>query len=111
MKYNIHITDKAESDLIKAADYIEFTLLNPKAANDLLDKTEEEIGKLAFMPEKHQPVDDPILASWGIRLITVNNYLAFYLIDESSKTVHIVRFLYGKRNWVAILRSGLPNTD
>ena len=56
MNYNIHITQKAENDLNEAADYIEFTLLNPKAANDLLDKAEEEINKLSFMPDKHQMV-------------------------------------------------------
>ncbi len=105
MNYSIHITSKAERDLNEAADYIEFTLLNPQAADDLLDKAEEEISKLAFLPEKHTTVDDPILAAWGIRLIVINSYLAFYIIDEDTKTVHIVRFLYGKRNWMSILRN------
>ena len=106
MNYRIHITSKAEHDLIEAADYIEFTLLNSKAADDLLDKAEEEIGKLAFMPKKYRIVDDPVLASWGIRLITINNYIAFYTIDDDKGIVHIVRFLYGKRNWTAVLRKG-----
>ena len=47
MNYAIHITSKAERDLNEAADYIEFTLLNPQAADGLLDKTEEEINKLS----------------------------------------------------------------
>ena len=58
MNYSIHITDKAERDLNEAADYIEFTLLNPEAADHLLDKVEEEISNLAFMPEKYKTVDD-----------------------------------------------------
>lgn len=57
------------------------------------------------MPEKFKTVDGPVLATWGIRLKVINNYLAFYIIDEKSKTVHIVRFLYEKRNWISILRS------
>ena len=105
MKYSIHITGKAERDMMEAADYIEFTLLNPKAADDLLDAAEKEINGLAFMPEKYKTIDDPVLAAWGIRLIVINNYLAFYVIDKEAKIVHIVRFLYGKRNWVSILRS------
>ena len=105
MNYSIHITKKAERDLNEATDYIEFTLLNPQAADNLLDKVEEVISKLAFLPEKYKTVDDPILAAWGIRLIVINNYLAFYIIDEDTKTVHIVRFLYGKRNWMSILRN------
>ena len=105
MNYRIHITGKAERDLNEAADYIEFTLLNRQAADNLLDRVEEEIGGLAFMPEKFKTVDDPVLAAWGIRLIVINNYLAFYVIDEEAKIVHIVRFLYGKRNWMSILRN------
>ena len=104
MTYNIHITNKGEQDIIESADYIEFTLLNRAAANSLLDAAEEEIGKLSFMPEKHQIIDDPVLKEWKIRMIPVKNYLAFYVIDESSHTVHIVRFLYGRRNWQKILR-------
>ena len=104
MNYSIHIARKAERNLNAAADYIEFTLLNPQAADDLLDQAEEEISKLAFLPGKFKTVDDPILAAWGIRLIAISSYLAFYVIDEETKTVHIVRFLYGKRNWISILR-------
>ena len=105
MSYRIHITASAERDLNEAADYIEFTLLNPQAADSLLDKAEEEINALAFMPEKFKTVDDPILASWGIRMITVNNYLVFYIVDHKTETVHVIRFLYGKRDWVSILRT------
>ena len=105
MNYSLHITGKAEADLNSAADYIEFTLLNPQAADDLLDKAEEEISKLSYMPQTQRLVDDPVLNAWGIRFITVNNYMAFFTIDEQSKTVYIVRFLYGKRNWIEILKT------
>ena len=104
MTYNIHITNKGEQDIIEATDYIEFTLLNPTSADSLLDTIEEEIGKLSFMPEKHQIIDDPVLKEWKIRMKPVKNYLAFYVIDDNSHTVHIVRFLYGRRNWQKILR-------
>lgn len=105
MNYNLHITKKAEADLNAAADYIEFTLLNPQAADDLLDKAEEEISKLSYMPQTRRIVDDPVLKAWGIRFVLVSSYMAFFMIDEQSKTVYIVRFLYGKRNWIEILRS------
>ena len=48
----------------------------------------------------------PVLASWGIRFVIINNYLAFYTIDEEKQTVIIVRFLYQKSNWTSILRQG-----
>ena len=77
-----------------------------QAADHLLDVATEKIGELTQMPEKLQLVDDPVLAGWGIRFIRVNNYLAFYTIDEDKKVVIIVRFLYQKSNWNTILRQG-----
>ena len=106
MNYQLYITKTAERDIMKAVDYIEFTLKNPEAADHLLDVTEEKINDLSSLPEKFQLVEDPVLASWGIRFIIVENYLAFYTIDQKSKVVIIVRFLYQKSNWSTILRQG-----
>lgn len=109
MSYQIHITSTAEHDIMRAADYIEFTLKNPDAADNLLDAATEQIGSLADLPQKFRLVDDPVLASWGIRFVIINNYLAFYTIDEEKQTVIIVRFLYQKSNWTSILRQISPS--
>lgn len=106
MSYIIHITATAERDIIRAADYIEFSLKNPTAAEHLLDVATKQINSLADLPEKFRLVDDPVLASWGIRFIIVNNYLAFYTIDKEKQMVIVVRFLYQKSNWNSILRQG-----
>lgn len=101
MKYQIHITKTAERDLIAAADYIEFSLKNPSAADDLLELAEERISQLSYFPEKHPIIDEPVLYSWEIRFIVINNYLAFYKIIGDK--VYILRFLYEKRDWISIL--------
>ena len=106
MSYNIHITATAEHDILRAADYIKFTLKNPIAADHLLDAATEQINSLADMPEKFCLVDDPVLASWEIRFIIVNNYLAFYTIDREKQMIIVIRFLYQKSNWNSILRQG-----
>ncbi len=36
MSYRLHITSTAERDLTQSADYIEFVLKNPSAADSLL---------------------------------------------------------------------------
>lgn len=104
MIYSIQITNAAEKDIRSAIDYIDNILLNPSAADDLLSEIEEKINELAVFPKKHQTVDDPVLKTWGIRFLVINNYLAFYTVDDESTTVNIIRFLYGKRNWSVILR-------
>ncbi len=110
MNYTIHITSAAKRDIMQAADCIEFVLKNPKAADDLLDETEKKINSLSEFPEKFQLVGDPVLASWGIRLIVINNYLAFYKISKKNMQIHIVRFLYQKSNWISLLRGDISKT-
>lgn len=107
MSFCVHITSAAERDLNRAADYIEFVLKNPQAADALLDEAEKKINSLADFPEKFFIVDDPVLASWKIRFVLINNYLAFYIIDYERNLVIVVRFLFQKSNWNVILRQGI----
>lgn len=106
MGFQIHITSAAERDMIHAADHIDHVLKNPKAADDLLDHAEKQINSLCDFPEKFKLVDDPVLASWGIRFVVIDNYLAFYVVDMERNLVTIVRFLFQKSNWKSILRQG-----
>jgi plasmid stabilization system protein ParE len=105
MKYNVHITGTADTDLNSAVDYIDHILLNPQAADELLIEAEEAIADLATFPEKYALVEDPVLNAWGVRFVSVNNYLAFYVISEEEKRVNIVRFLHSKQNWISILKN------
>ncbi len=106
MTYEVYLTAAAERDILRASDHIEFVLKNPKAADDLLDKAEVQINSLVDFPNKFKLVDDPVLASWGIHFVLVNGYLAFYVISEETHRVTVVRFLFQKSNWSAILGRG-----
>ena len=103
MTYSIHITAQAEKDLNAAADYIEYKLMNPSAADRFLDEVSKKAASLSSMPERNKLADDPVLRAWGIRYILVGCYILFYVIQD--KTVYIVRILYGHRNWQQILRA------
>ncbi len=104
MKYEIHITRAAEKDLNSAADYIEYVLHNPQAADDLLEEAEKRILELSVFPEKFPLIDDPVLKAWEIRFTIVKNYIAFYAVSEEKHTVTVIRFLYGKRDWISVLK-------
>ena len=106
MNYHLHITSVAQRDISQAADYIEFVLKNPKAADDLLEETEQKINALLPFPQEHPIVEDKLLAAWGIRFTQIKNYLAFYVIEENQVTV--IRFLYAKSDWISILKVGFP---
>lgn len=104
MKYTVHLAERARRDIEDAADYIEYSLKNPLAADRLLDEVESVLTELEEMPERYSPVRDEILASWGIRFVRIKNYLAFFTVSQAEARVQIVRFLYGKSSWEAILR-------
>ena len=107
MIYSLYITRAAEKDIAEAAEYIEYSLLNPKAVDDLLAEIEETLPRLAEMPKRNDVVSDPVLNAWGIRFTQIKNYLAFYVVDDHARRVVIVRFLYMKRDWMGILRGGI----
>lgn len=105
--YSIHITKTAQRDVMRTVSYIDTVLKNPIAADALINEFEKRIQELSSFPEKYALAKDPMLASWGIRFLVIKNYLAFYLVDRQTETVHVVRFLYGKSNWVSVLQDGI----
>ena len=102
--YFLDITSLAETDIFEAAKYIKEQLLNPTAADNLIDTVEMAINSLSVMLSRHALVNDDSLAIEGIRFIPVKNYLIFYTIREERRTVVIQRFLHGRRDWIAILK-------
>lgn len=104
MRYTLHITAAAERDIKDATDYIEFVLLNPQAAEDLLEAVEDAVSALVENPRRMGRVSDSVLNAWGVRFIRIKSYLAFFVVDDETQRVRIFRFLYAKRNWMAILR-------
>ena len=108
MRYSVEITRAAERDLNGTADYIDLVLLNPKAAVDLLDAVDKTVQSIQDFPETCPLADDPVLKSWGIRFAAIKNYLLFYAVSEEKHCVYLVRFLYGRRDWVTILRASVP---
>lgn len=71
-------------------------------------RLECRVNDLCAFPQKFALVDDVVLTSWGIRFTVIENYPAFYLIDEQTRTIYVVRFLYGKSDWASVLRQGFP---
>ena len=93
-----------------AARYIAVVLLQPDTAENLLESFGKEITSLEKMPERYGYVHDEYLASLGIRMTIVENYLTFYLVDRTALTVTIIRMLHGRRAWISILTEQYSNS-
>ncbi|HIV80202.1 MAG TPA: type II toxin-antitoxin system RelE/ParE family toxin [Candidatus Avanaerovorax faecigallinarum] len=104
MKFRVDITETAKNDMIEAAEYIDYVLKNPQAADNLIEAIEKEIGSLAIFPERYAVLDDSVLSFFNVRFVRVKDYLAFYVTMEDERLVVILRFLHMRRDWTEILK-------
>ncbi len=111
MRYRLVITVPAIEDMRQVAHYISHRLHNKIAAKNLMLDARKAIRSLSDIPKRHPLVNEMALAAQGLRLFTVRNYLLFYIVDDENSAVHIVRFLYGGRDWASILRIEPPDAD
>ncbi len=101
--FSVTITKPAEDDLRSAISYISDELKNPSAAQRFLDRAEKTIGTLTSMLLRHELVSDDYLRQIGIRVIPIDNYLAFYIVNVEEEKVVVIRILYARRDWQNIL--------
>jgi toxin ParE1/3/4 len=101
--YFVNITDAAEQDILYTVNYISDVLKAPAAANNLLDEIEKYEKILEETPNIYPFVPDEYLAEKGIKFVMVKNYMLFFIVGEDEKTVYVIRFLYGRRDWKNIL--------
>ena len=95
MKWEVEYTHTANRDLQGVYDYIADTLLEPRIAQKQTDRLMDVADSLDFMPFRHRLCDYEPWRSRGWRFVQIDNYLIFYLPDESQNTVFIMRILYG----------------
>jgi len=101
--YYVNITDIAEEEILATVRYISNELKAPIAANNLLDEIEKHEDNLSKSPNMYPNVPDEYLASRGLKFVIIKNYLMFFTIEEENKTVNVIRFMYGRRDWKNIL--------
>ena len=98
-KYKIVFESHALRDLREIVRYIAEILKEPVIAERIHNSIKNQILSLEVMPYRHKLIDDEVLYKKEIRKIPVENYLVFYCVTEKSKTVHIFRILYNRREW------------
>jgi addiction module RelE/StbE family toxin len=100
--YNLNFTKNFKDDVRSSVKYIKNTLQAPKASERLKDELKKAYKKIKQTPFMYPVVPNAYLASMGFRFIMVKKYMLFYIVDE--KEVNIIRFLYGHRDWMNIIK-------
>lgn len=97
-EWKVVYTEQAERDLHTIFEYIAFSLLEPEIAENQSRRIMEAIAKLNKMPLRYPLYEKEPLNSKGLRVLPVDNYLAFYLPVETQTTVAVIRIMYGGRD-------------
>ena len=98
MIWTIYYSAEARRDLREIHEYISDVLMAPVAAANQVRIIMEGIRGLEDMPMRHRLYEEEPWHSQGLRFLPVGNYLIFYLPDETSTTVNIIRIMYRGRD-------------
>ena len=99
----MRIVEAAELDLNQIFGYIADVLHEPEAAARLLSSFKEAIDSLHTLPFRQRPLKEEPYSALGVRRLFVGNYIIFYSAVEDNATVQILRVLYKRREWQALL--------
>ena len=105
--YNLIYSKFIRLDIDSAYEYIIEEYKNQSAANDLLNNILEKVEDIAESPYTWSLLEDDNLAMKGYRSVIINKYKLFYVIDENTKDVKLIRFLHCKMDWATILKNCL----
>mgnify|MGYP000850257477 FL=1 len=101
--YSLKLTPKASEDLDKIYSYISKELYAEKAVKNLLEKIETSIMRLKDFPFSCNYIVDKFLRKKGYRKLIIDNYIAFYLVNQKEQQVIIMRVLYGRQEYQDLL--------
>ena len=98
MIFHVAYSAEARQDLRDIYEYIAYELLVSATAVGQTERIMKAIRSLEQMPMRHRLYEEEPWHSQGLRVLPVDNYLVFYLPDENSATVNIIRIMYGGRD-------------
>lgn len=96
--WTVTYTEQAENDLRNIFEYIAYTLLEPVVATKQTRRIMDAIAELDRLPLRFQTYDKSPWNSKGVRVLPVDNFLAFYLPVEKTNSVVVIRIMYGGRD-------------
>ncbi len=102
-KYSIIIEKYAQKDLESIYNYISNNLVNKDAAIKLLNKIIDKFDTVALFPKSAPLINNEYVKNKNIRKLLVDNYIAFYEVDDIYKEIRIIRIMYGMQNYIDVL--------
>lgn len=97
-KYDLRLLRIAENDLGEIVSYV--AAERPSAALAQMAKIEKSLNRLKSNPYLGKLPNDTHLIELGYRCLIIDDYLAFYTIEE--RTVFVHRIIHGARDYLSL---------
>lgn len=100
-RYRISYLPLFYSDLEREVSYIAEKLMNPQAANELLDKVEDAIMKRLPVAESFEPYHSSKERRYPYYRIYVDKYVIYYVVIDDKPDdliMEVRRFLHTRQN-------------
>ena len=94
--YQLNYLPSALQDMKEIAYYISFELLNPSAADKISARLIKSAEDMTMFPYANPVYQTIRTLRKAYRKLLVENYLMFYFVDETCKTVIIAHVRYAK---------------
>ena len=101
--YRILYAEKADEDLTEIYNFIASD--SPERAAAYLGKMESCILQLQEFPNIGNGGKYPELVKLGIRMLSFEDYLVFYTVNQAEMCVHVLRVLHGSVNYRRLFRT------
>ena len=99
--YKLRYTQDFRDDLTGIVDYIAGTLLNPDAAQRLVDDVHSAILERLKSPASFEQYHSRLSLQDVWYRIRVRNFTVFYVVEEN--TMEVRRILYEHRDWKSLI--------
>lgn len=97
-EYGVFYSPAAVDDLQAIYTYIACDLCNQIAASAQETRIRKKIRDLCYFPLRHEQVGWEPWHSMNTRKVPIDNFVAYYTVDETAREVTVLRIFYGGQN-------------
>lgn len=97
-EWKIKVTPEFQDEIREIHSYIANTLLVPETATKQVNRIFDMIATLDEMPERFPRYEKEPWFTRGLRKVSVDNFIIFYLPVEQAHDVVVLHVFYGGRN-------------
>lgn len=98
MKYKVNYTKESLNDLSNIYDYIAYEENEVSNAKRLIDAIRNAIKNLDEFPNRFPIVTFSPWKELNMRYLCIKNHIAFYLVNDNTSCVNIIRIFSSKQN-------------